>query len=187
MCGLPWSIIAEESAELSAAVVFSNMGLSISNVQPVNYGSLTFEQNSSGGYLALNMATGEAMDVSSGYTPVANTSSLGNITVTSTVGEVIDISCDVSNTVLALAGNPSVTISVYDANHFVPLSSSIGAGDPRRDGNCTAVSASYTSAGSDDVQIGGFLVLPPGNQVQPGFYSTSHTGGSPILFTFTYQ
>tara|TARA_B100001094_G_scaffold330010_1_gene394144 strand:- start:107 stop:712 length:606 start_codon:yes stop_codon:yes gene_type:complete len=191
LVGLSCSITAEENTELGATALFSNMGLSISSIQSVNYGGLTFDANAPGGYLLLLASTGEVHDITSGYTPTGNGASAGIIRVISTMGEVIDISCDVSNAVLALAGNPSQTIPVYDANHFVPLTSSIGDGDSSRGGNCEGVgmsiSASYTSAGTDDIYIGGFLLLPPGDQLQPGSYSTSHPGGSPILFTLTYQ
>lgn len=153
--------------------VILEQALGVSSVNHMSFGTLSYNANSQGGSITLS-ALGAIDMKQSGYTQV----SAGNhasFTLSSIPNSSVRITC--SATALLTDGNNN-TINLNNINY------QFGGGNYTCSNQATNVTSN--NSGSNQIKVGGEMVLPSYAQATPSTYSTSNAGGSDISFVIVY-
>jgi hypothetical protein len=147
--------------------------LAVSNINHMNFGTLSYNSNSQGGSITLS-ALGVIDMKQSGYTQVSS-GNHASFTLTSIPNSSIQITC--SATAVLTNGN-NATINLNNINY------QFGGNNYSCSNQVTNITSN--TSGSNQVKVGGEMVLPNYSQATQNTYSTSSAGGSDISFLIAY-
>ena len=176
MSTLPMLSQAQEETNIHVGVSLA-IALSIDKTQGLNFGSLQFQSNSQGGPVTLK--TNGTVDLgSSGYLHSGNAQA-GGFELTLTPEQEISISCS-STATAALSSDANERLLLNQIKYSVA-----GGADVL----CSALAMSMSGITSNTLNftIGADLNVVGGGDAVSGLFSTSHGGGSPIVFTISYK
>lgn len=141
------------------------------------------EYSGTPGTETLTVATNNDRAETGSFFTIPNaTGQAGVVTVTGSVGEVIDIACDDTSVMQSGVATNQIELSSIEIH--------TGAGTTLAGGTaCTGVSnnvATLTLDGTDAIRVGGTIIANSLDDVQAGNYSTA-TASDPVVIRVVYQ
>lgn len=163
--------------DIDASAVFQ-AAVALNNAVAMDFGLIDFTGSAGAATFTLDATDSSITNSDTTNYTAGATGTLGSVEVSGEVGQVVNISCEVSGTLANAAGDDTITLD----NTEIKINAQADAACA---GLATTADSITLTAGTDIIAVGGRLNLTGAPNAEA--YSTTNTNGVPVQVTAVYN